>query len=117
MPYINVNVTPLLGEQQKEQIKSKMGEAVTLIPGKTEAVTMVGINDGCALYLGGRALHNGAFIEIRLLGEAERPHKEALTEAIFSAMADTLGMDGSDVYINVLEMESWGHNGRLKTLG
>lgn len=117
MPYIELNVTPMLGGQQKEQIKSKMGETITLIPGKSEAVTMVGINDGRALYLNGRELSNGAFIELRLLGKAERLHKEALTEAIFTVMADMLGMDGRDIYINIIELESWGHNGRLQTLG
>lgn len=113
MPYINVNAAPALKENEKEQLKAKIGELITLIPGKSEAVTMVSVNDGCSLYLGGRALDKGAFIEIRLLGAAKRQDKEALTEAIFKAMKSMFGMPESDIYITIQEFDSWGFGGRL----
>lgn len=59
MPYIDVNVTPIMKQNEKEQLKAKMGELITLIPGKSEAVTMVSVSDECSLYLGGRALIRG----------------------------------------------------------
>ncbi len=113
MPYINVNAAPILKENEKEQLKAKMGELITLIPGKSEAVTMVGVNDGCSLFLGGRALEKGAFIEIKLLGAAKKQDKEALTEAIFKGMKSMFDMPESDVYITIQEFENWGFGGRL----
>ncbi len=113
MPYISVNVAARLEQPQKEHIKKSMGETITVIPGKTEAVTMVRIDDDCSLYLAGRELENGAFIEIRLLGEADRADKEALTKAVYKAMADILAMPESDIYINFIEMDCWGAGGRL----
>ncbi len=113
MPYINVNTAPLLKENEKGQLKAKMGELITLISGKTEAVTMVSINDGCSLYMGGKALDKGAFIEIRLLGAAKMQEKEALTEAIFKAMKSMFGMPESDIYITIQEFDSWGFGGKL----
>ncbi len=114
MPYIKLNVTQKLDAGKKEQVKAKMGELIALIPGKSEAVTMVGIEDGCSLYMGGRALGNGAFIDVRLFGKAEKKDKEALTEAIFASMGDMLGTSDGDVYLNIFEMDSWGYGGGLK---
>jgi phenylpyruvate tautomerase PptA (4-oxalocrotonate tautomerase family) len=116
MPYVNVNAAPKLKESEKEQLKAKMGELITLIPGKTEAVTMVSINDGCSLYLGGKALDKGAFIEIRLLGAAKTQEKQALTEAIFKAMKSMFGMQENEIYLNIIEFDSWGTGGKLKII-
>jgi phenylpyruvate tautomerase PptA (4-oxalocrotonate tautomerase family) len=113
MPYININAAPTLKENEKEQMKAKMGELIALIPGKSEAVTMVGVNDGCSLYLGGKALKKGAFIEIRLLGTAKKQDKEALTEAVFKAMKSMFGMPESDIYITIQEFDNWGFRGKL----
>lgn len=114
MPYISVNVSAKLNEGEKEQLKAKMGETIAVIPGKTEAVTMVNITDGCALYLGGRSLEKGAFIETRVFGKAERAYKESYVEAVFAAMKDVLGCPAEDIYINILEFDTWGSKGRLK---
>lgn len=113
MPYISVNTAHVLMENDKEQLKAKMGELITLIPGKTESVTMVNIVDGCYLHLGGKALENGAFIEIRLLGAAEQSDKEALTEAVFKAMKSLFGTPESNIYLNIIEFDSWGFQGKL----
>jgi phenylpyruvate tautomerase PptA (4-oxalocrotonate tautomerase family) len=112
MPYISIGTSKELKDRQKEQIKAKMGEAICLIPGKSEAVTMVDISDGRAIYLGGKALDNGAFVEVRLLGKAESKNKEALACAIFGALEETLGTQKDAVYINILEMDCWGLGGR-----
>ena len=114
MPYIKVDVSKTLQPQQKEQIKSRMGELISLIPGKSEAVTMVGINDNYTLYLGGTELKNGAFIEVRLFGTADKESKETLTAEIFKAMEEMLGIPPNAMYLNIFEMQTWGLRGALK---
>ena len=37
-----------------------------------------------------------------------------MTEAMFSAMEQLLGVKPQDLYMNIFEMNSWGTNGRLK---
>lgn len=113
MPYISVNLSKEIDGKQKEQIKASMGEIITLIPGKSEAVTMVDISGGHCLYMGGKALENGAFVEIRLLGKAEKKYKEAVTEAVFKALKDITGSPEKEVYVNVCEYENWGFGGKL----
>ena len=114
MPYIHASISKTLEESQKEQIKSELGSLITLIPGKSEAVTMVRIEDGCTLYKGGRALDNGAFVEVRLLGKAPVYSEEQFTQAVFEMLENQLGTESRDVYLNIMEMERWGTGGQLK---
>ncbi len=114
MPYICVSVSKTLEANQKEQLKAELGRLITLVPGKTEEVTMVRIEDGCTLYKAGKALGNGAFIEVRLYGAAPQRDKEKFTEAVFQSMEKLLGTQPGDIYLNIFEMESWGTKGKLK---
>ena len=113
MPFIQVNVSQALKDAQKEQLKAKLGELITLIPGKTEAVTMVDIADKRTIYKNGEPI-DGGFIEVRLYGPAGQASKEAMTEAVFAAMEQLLGIRPQDLYLNIFEMSSWGSGGRLK---
>lgn len=113
MPFIQVNVSQTLKDTQKEQLKARLGEVITLIPGKTEAVTMIDIADSRAIYKDGKPI-DGGFIEVRLYGAAQQSSKEAMTEAVFAAMEELLGIKPQNLYLNIFEMSSWGTGGRLK---
>ena len=43
MPFINVKISENLSDTQVDNIKSRLGEAISLIPGKSEAWLMVNI--------------------------------------------------------------------------
>ncbi len=113
MPYVVVSVSKALNAGQKETVKAEIGSLISLIPGKTEAVTMVRIEDGCALYKGGIPLANGAFIEIRLFGKSSAESEEKFTQAVFEMLEKQLGTAPGDIYLNILEMERWGTGGQL----
>lgn len=113
MPFIQVNVSQTLKDTQKEQLKARLGEVITLIPGKTEAVTMIDIADNRTIYMDGKPI-DGGFIEVRLYGAAEQANKEAMTEAVFAAMEQLLGIKPQNLYLNIFELNNWGTRGRLK---
>lgn len=54
MPFINVKISENLSDTQVDNIKSRLGEAISLIPGKSEAWLMVNIQDNCKLYFKGQ---------------------------------------------------------------
>jgi phenylpyruvate tautomerase PptA (4-oxalocrotonate tautomerase family) len=114
MPYVSISVSKTLDDSQKDALKSGMGQVITMIPGKTEEVTMVRIEDGCALWKGGSALESGAFVEVRLYGKAPMADKQRFTEAAFSMLENKAGISPKETYLNILEMDSWGSGGRLK---
>jgi len=113
MPYIQVNISQKLSDLQKSALTTRLGELITLIPGKTDAVTMVDISDGRSICKGGHPI-DGGFVDLRLFGTTERPAKEAFTTAVFQAMQELLGIESDKLYLNILELDSWGSHGRLK---
>ncbi|PRR82430.1 hypothetical protein CLVI_17700 [Clostridium vincentii] len=53
MPYINSTLTVKMTDEKKELIKSRLGEIITEIPGKSEEWLMVGFKDGHELFFRG----------------------------------------------------------------
>lgn len=113
MPYIDVKVTSALDDAQKDQLKDGLGQIITLIPGKTEAVTMVSLSGGHALYLNGQPLSAGAYVEVKTFGETARPHKEAVNTGIFELLDSVLSIPPSGIYITFHGQNEWGCEGGL----
>ena len=53
MPFINVKTNCKIEKECAENIKSKLGIAITAIPGKSEGWLMVGLEDDYKLYFRG----------------------------------------------------------------
>jgi len=53
VPFINSKVNVALSEEEKTALKTKLGQAISLIPGKSESWLMVGFEDNCSLYFKG----------------------------------------------------------------
>ena len=113
MPYIDVNVTSELNYEQKTKVKDQLGKAIELIPDKEEASLMISITDKCSIYLGGKGLGDGAFVDMRMYGAADLKYKELFTEELFNVMKRVLGISKNDVYLNIFEMPNWGVKGKF----
>ena len=65
MPFIDSRVTVKISDQQKEEIKAELGKLITTL-NKSETYLMVGIEDSCDLWLGGKKLEKGAYVSVSL---------------------------------------------------
>ena len=72
MPFINVKISEKLSDTQVDNIKSRLGEAISLIPGKSEAWLMVNIQDNCKLYFKGTNDKPTAFTDVSIFGSAAK---------------------------------------------
>lgn len=111
MPYIAVNVSKVLSEQEKEAIKAGLGEKISVIPGKVEKGLMVDIADGRSLYYGGRKC-DAAYLDIRIFGTAAAGDKKAFMEAAFDVM-EQAGFEKKNVYMTLSEFPNWGVRGTM----
>lgn len=84
MPFIGSRVTVKLTKEKKDTIKKRLGEAISLIPGKSESFLMVGFEDNYSLYFGGKELEKGAFVEVKIFGKATEEDYNKVTAAICS---------------------------------
>lgn len=111
MPFINSKVSVSLSDEKKEAIKSKLGQAISLIPGKSENWLMVGFEENCSLYFRGIKEEKIAFVEVKIFGSTSKSAYDALTSAICQIFEEELGMDGDKIYVKYEEVSNWGWNG------
>lgn len=114
MPYIDINITTKLNEEEKDRLKSKLGELITIIPGKNEAGLMIGINDQYTIYLGGVKKDKAAYISVNMYKSSEFENKAQFTEKVFDYFEQEFGIDKNSIYLNISEYEEWGSRGIYK---
>lgn len=109
MPFINAKFSTPVSPQQEKEIKTALGEAITIL-GKPERYLMVEIEDDRRLYFGGENSAPIAFFDVSLLHSAPRKSYEQLTARLCEIAKDIMGVDGGNVYVKFEETENWGYN-------
>lgn len=112
MPFIESKVSVKISKEKEEIIKTKLGKAIELIPGKSETFLMIGFEDEYSLYFAGEKLEKGAFIEVKIFGEASKDAYDNLTKAICNIYEEELGIPQNKIYVKYEEVKNWGWNGR-----
>ena len=84
MPFINVKTNIPVSENAQEALKTRLGQAIEAIPGKSEAWLMVG---------------------------AEPDAYDALTARVCELLDAVLDIDPARVYVKYAETPNWGWNG------
>lgn len=110
MPFIDSKITFKLTEEQKERVKTRLGQAVSALH-KGEGYLMVGFADGYDLYLGGKKLEKGAYVEVSLFGRASSADYERMTGLVCDILASELNIPGSAVYVTYHPIADWGFDG------
>ena len=110
MPFIDSKVTVPVTEEQKERIKSRLGRAVSVLH-KSESYLMVGIQENYELWLGGKKLKKGAYVEVSLFGSASAADYEKMTAEICMILTIELAIPADCVYVTYHGLSDWGWNG------
>lgn len=111
MPFIDSKVTVKMSEEKKEAVKAKLGEAISMIPGKSENWLMVGFEDSYDLYFQGNKDGESAFVSVSIFGTASPSAFEALTGAICEVFESELAIPKNRIYVKYEEVSNWGWNG------
>lgn len=111
MPFINSKVSVKLTDEKKEYIKKLFGEAIEIIPGKSEKWLMVGFEENCDLYFQGNNTKPAAFVEVKIFGKASHNCYNQLTAKICSILRGELGIPEERIYVKYEEVSEWGWNG------
>ncbi len=110
MPFIDSKVTLKLTEEQKNNVKSRLGKAISLLH-KGETYLMVGFSDGYDLYLGGKKLEKGAYVSVSLFGSASSSDYSKMTGEICRIFSEELSISPASVYVTYHGLKDWGWNG------
>ena len=111
MPMIVTHTTEEITKEKKAALTRALGEAITLLPGKTEAYLMLEFQGGCEMAFHGDAELPLAFVEVKLLGKSTKAAYEALTARLCEIMDKVLGVAPDGVYVKYAEVDHWGYAG------
>lgn len=111
MPFIDSKITLKLSDDKKELLKTKLGQIITTIPGKSESFLMVGFDDNYSLFFGGKKLEKGAFVEVKIFGSASDEALAKVTKQICDLYKEELDIDPAAVYVKYEFVSHWGWNG------
>lgn len=111
MPYICTKTNVTISEDKEKAIKTKLGKAIQLIPGKSENWLMVAFEDQCSLYFQGNSDQAIAFVEVKLFGSANASAYDKLTAEITKILKEELNIAPNQIYVKYEEVQNWGWNG------
>ncbi|SNU09337.1 Macrophage migration inhibitory factor (MIF) [Lachnospiraceae bacterium] len=111
MPFIDSKISIKVSDEKKEIIKSKLGEAASII-GKPESFLMVGFEDDYCLYFAGNKLEKGAYISVDVFGSVSGSAADKMTARICEIYEEELGIPGNNIYVEYRGTSDWGWNGR-----
>lgn len=110
MPFINIKTQEKLSKEKAEKVKSELGSAIEIIPGKTERWLMVSFDAQDYMYFSGSESPS-AMAEVSVFGKARPEYYEKLTAEICRIINSELKIPSDRVYVKYSEIENWGWNG------
>lgn len=112
MPCIRIQSSCAMSETAKRNIKSALGKAIAVIPGKSESWLMVVLEGDAEIYFKGNADEPSAYVAVGAYGAPNERAFNALTGEICKILHDELGISPNRVYVQYSTTEHWGWNGR-----
>ncbi len=111
MPFIGTKTNIEITKEKEAAIKQKLGKAIELVPGKSEAWLMLAFEDKVSMYFKGQGDKPVAFVEVKLFGVANAGVYDKLTAAITKIWSEELHIPASQIYVKYEEVKTWGWNG------
>lgn len=111
MPMIITKTNATISKEQEATLTRAFGEAITLLPGKTEQWLMLSFEDGVRMAFRGSSECELCYVEVNLLGAAPREAYDKLTARLCELIHDTLGIPTDGIYVKYEEAETWGYDG------
>ena len=111
MPFINSKISVTITNEQEQEIKTRLGQAIQAIPGKSESWLMVGFEPEYRLYFRGENNQPMAMVEVSVYGSENPSAFSKLTGEICKIFDEMLGIAPDHVYVKYQAVANWGWNG------
>ncbi len=111
MPFIDSKVSVKTTPEQRTELKERLGQAITLIPGKSENWLMIDLSDDQDMYFGGDNSEPIAFISVNIYGDPDRAAFGRFTAELTKIYGEVLGISPDHIYVKYATTHDWGWNG------
>ena len=113
MPYISVTTSKELTGVERESIRRELGVLISTIPGKSESVLMLDIEDGHDMYFAGER-RVCAYLNVALYTAAPFAAKSEFAGAVCEMLEQEAGIPIENIYLRFSEYPNWCSGGSLK---
>ena len=109
MPYIETQTNKKITDKQCLTLKKLLGEAIAIIPGKSEKWLMLNFKDEQKMYFKGESV-DMCYAEVKIFGSCEKSDLEALTAKMCEIYDSVLKIKSENVYVKYELVDNWGWN-------
>ena len=111
MPFIDTKLNIRLSEEKEAILKTRLGQAISAFPGKSEYWLMLNFTDNAHLWFRGYQNFPIAMVEIKLFGSAEAEVTDLMTKTVCQLFQEVLDIAPDHVYVKYEFCDTWGWNG------
>ncbi len=111
MPFILSKVSTPISTEQEIALKSGLGKAISLIPGKSKEYLLCEFEDNCRLWLRGEHDEPIAYITVSIFGNEPHIGNDRFFSEVTRLYGEILGIPADRVYIKYDDISVWGVNG------
>ena len=111
MPFIKSKVSCAMSKAQEVELKTRLGKAIELVPGKSEDYLLLEFEDECRLWLRGGQDAPIAYIEAAVFGNESHAGYDQFTREVTRAFYEVLGIRPDRIYIKYEDIGVWGVQG------
>ena len=108
MPFIISRTNRSISHEQEKQLKTRLGKAIELVPGKSKQYLMLGFEDNCHLWLRGDDSQSVVYIEAAIWGNEGHLGYDEFTAEVTRIFHDVLGTRPDCIYIRFIDIPDWG---------
>lgn len=112
MPYVHVSLSSKLDASQSDDLKTMLGQTIEILPGKSESVLMLRLDQDCAMYFRGQG-GNCAHIAVHLFRASPEDKKQEFASEAVAGICRITGLDKDQVFMSIQEHDSWVAGGKL----
>ena len=111
MPFIDTKVSVKVTKEQEVELKTRLGQAISIIPGKSESWLMTGFQDEYHMYFRGDDSQPIAFISVSIYGSPNPSACGKMTAELTKIYGEVLGIAPDHMYSKYEASGDWGWNG------
>lgn len=111
MPCIQTKANVAIPPEKETAIKTRLGQAIELLPGKSEHWLMLTFEENAHVYFQGDGETPAAFVEVHVFGTLSPGPCGKLAGAVCEILHEELDIDPARIYVKFEATPHWGWNG------
>lgn len=113
MPFVHLSTTITITLAEKEVLADEIARLVATLPGKSYERTVVRIDAGCEIFRAGK-LAKCAYFQTHYQRPVPIEAQKSYIENLYILFRDKLGLEIPQIYMSMIDLDTWGSRGTLQ---